>query len=263
MVVLPGTDASLCQPSAHAHCLQQGRFRVEVSFQPSGQSPAAARAVPAVADDSGLFWFFADNNWEILVKVLDGCSVNDHFWVLSAATTDVPYTLTITDSETGAARDYTSPPGPAQALADTSAFASCETPTSGAPTAPVALPPGLSADVCPKNPTTLCLQGGRFQLSAEWKTAGGSAGAAKPVPFGTSDSGLFWFFDDDNWELIVKVLDGCAANDRFWVFSAATTDVEYRLRVYDRVTKVERVYENPPGVLAAAVTDTAAFGGCK
>lgn len=27
---------------------------------------------------------------------------------------------------------------------------------------------------------------------------------------GTKDSGLFRFFDPDNWEVLIKVLDGCA-----------------------------------------------------
>jgi hypothetical protein len=263
IVVLAGASAAPCQPSAHAHCLQQGRFRVELTFQPPGATPAAAHAVPSVADDSGLFWFFDQDNWEILVKVLDGCALNDNFWVFSAATTNVAYTLTVTDTETGQVRDYESPAGAAQALADTSAFPTCQQGAAGPPTDPPAPPPGLAADACPGQPTLLCLHGGRFQLSVEWTTQGGSSGDGTVVPFNTTDSGLFWFFDNDNWELLVKVLDGCAVNDRFWVFSAATTDVEYRLRVYDRTTKVERVFENPTGVLAEAVTDTGAFKGCS
>ncbi len=45
------------------------------------------------------------------------------------------------------------------------------------------------------------------------------------VPGATNESGLFWFFDDDNWEMLVKVLDGCGTNGHFWVFLAAATDV--------------------------------------
>jgi hypothetical protein len=28
---------------------------------------------------------------------------------------------------------------------------------------------------------------------------------------GTDDSALFWFFEESNWEMLVKVLDGCSA----------------------------------------------------
>ncbi|HUP22643.1 MAG TPA: FG-GAP repeat protein [Thermoanaerobaculia bacterium] len=262
-IVLPGVDPSGCKASDTALCLQGGRFRAEVTFQAPGEAPKAAHTVPAVADDSGLFWFFEESNWELQIKVLDGCAINGSFWVFSAATTDVAYTLTVTDTETGDVRDYPSPAGAAQALADTEAFATC-LPGDGAPAEPSVIPPGLSADACPENTEELCLHGGRFQLSVEWTApGGGSEGQGTVVPFGTADSGLFWFFEEENWELLVKVLDGCALNGHFWVFSAATTDVAYRLRVYDRVTKVERVYENPSGVLAKAVTDTEAFAGCQ
>ena len=38
-----------------------------------------------------------------------------------------------------------------------------------------------------------------------------------------SGSGLFWFFSDTNWEVMVKALNGCGLNNRYWIFSAATT----------------------------------------
>ena len=31
--------------------------------------------------NSAVFWFFAPNAWEVLTKVLNGCSFNDRFWV--------------------------------------------------------------------------------------------------------------------------------------------------------------------------------------
>jgi len=61
---------------------------------------------------------------------------------------------------------------------------------------------------------------------------------------------------------MVKVLDGCGVNDRFWVFHAATTSVEYTLTVTDTVTGQVRRYENPLGRNAPAVTDTDAFDVC-
>jgi hypothetical protein len=49
-------------------------------------------------------------------------------------------------------------------------------------------------------------------------------------------AGLFWFFSSDNPELLIKVLNGCALNDRFWVFFSAGTDVGLTLTVTDTVT---------------------------
>ena len=64
-------------------------------------------------------------------------------------------------------------------------------------------------------------------------------------------------------EVLVKVLDGCAINHRFWVFAATTTNVAYVLRVTDTETGQVREYENPLGKPADAITDTAAFATCR
>ncbi|MCP4548464.1 MAG: hypothetical protein GY835_18560 [bacterium] len=90
----------------------------------------------------------------------------------------------------------------------------------------------------------------------------GTAQVAQVVPFGSDDSGLFWFFAPENWEMLVKVLDGCGLNNRFWVFSAATTNVEYMLRITDTETGLRQEYFNRLGNSAAAITDTSAFPTC-
>ncbi|MCP4658622.1 MAG: hypothetical protein GY856_24695 [bacterium] len=82
------------------------------------------------------------------------------------------------------------------------------------------------------------------------------------MAYGSDDSGLLWFFDPDNWELLVKVLDGCAVNQRYWVFAAATTNVETTLEVTDSLSGQMKTYHNPLGTSAAAVTDTFAFATC-
>ncbi len=59
--------------------------------------------------------------------------------------------------------------------------------------------------------------------------------------------------------MLVKVLDGCALNQHFWIFAASATDVGFTLRVTDRQSLETRIYENPAGQAAKAITDTAAF----
>ena len=73
---------------------------------------------------------------------------------------------------------------------------------------------------------------------------------------------MFWFFNADNWEMLIKVLNGCSITNHFWVFAAATTNVEYTLQVTDTDTGVVKQYFNPLGVSAAAITDTGAFATC-
>ena len=82
---------------------------------------------------------------------------------------------------------------------------------------------------------------------------------------GLADTGNFFFFDPGNTEFLIKVLDGVNGTNafgNFWVFDAATTNVEYTLRVTDTATDQTRSYENPLGNAAPAITDTQAFATC-
>jgi hypothetical protein len=79
--------------------------------------------------DTGAFWFFDSVNLEIMIKVLDGRQINDHFWVFYGSLSNVEYEITVTDNETGRLRTYTNPPGRVASVTDTEAFV--ETPRSG------------------------------------------------------------------------------------------------------------------------------------
>jgi penicillin amidase len=116
---------------------------------------------------------------------------------------------------------------------------------------------------CVPDDTTLCFLDDRFRVTVDWRTSFGTTGPGRVVPVGGSArSGLFWFFAPDNWEMLVKVLDGCAVNDRFWVFAASATNVEWTLRVEDTAAGELTSYTHPLGPASPAVTDTAAFATC-
>jgi len=68
----------------------------------------------------------------------------------------------------------------------------------------------------------------------------------------------FWFFDDANVELILKVLDGRAINVHFWVFYGALSNVAYTINVTDTDTGQTKQYQNPLGQFCS-VGDTTAF----
>jgi len=128
-------------------------------------------------------------------------------------------------------------------------------------------PPGAGGgeeEACVPGLTVLCLGGGRFRVEVAWKDFQGGAGPGSVVPgVASDDSGLFWFFAPDNWELLVKVLDGCGVNGHHWVFAAATTTVEYTVTVTDTQTDEAWIWRNPPGRASPSVTDTIALGGCS
>jgi len=111
--------------------------------------------------------------------------------------------------------------------------------------------------------TTLSLNDDRFHVTAQWRAPGGLSGPGQAVQL-TADSGYFWFFSDDNVELVVKVLDACGLPgfNNYWVFAAGLTDVEVTLKVKDSFTDEERVYVNPLGSPFLPIQDVAAFDTC-
>lgn len=115
------------------------------------------------------------------------------------------------------------------------------------------LPPRFAP--CPAG--RACLFGNRFEVEVTAHTADGDF--VGKLATSTPESGIFTFFSADNWEMLVKVLDGCNQNGKHWVFAAGATDVEFTLRVQDRATGLEKVYRNAGGQAARAITDTDAF----
>ena len=117
---------------------------------------------------------------------------------------------------------------------------------------------------CVPGAETLCLQESRYEVRAVWRTPDGRSGVAQTVEESTGDSGMFWFFEPDNWEILIKVLKGCSNNGNVWVFGASTTDLGYEVTVRDSVLGRLRRYVNEPGVPAPAITDLYAFPeGCR
>jgi hypothetical protein len=109
---------------------------------------------------------------------------------------------------------------------------------------------GPRAGQCLPSLNALCLAGNRFRVEVEWRNFGGRTGVGTSRPL-TADTGAFWFFNAENTELIVKVLDGRTVNGHFWVFYGALSNVEYTLRVTDAVTGAVRTYRNPAGTFAS------------
>jgi len=119
----------------------------------------------------------------------------------------------------------------------------------------------LLAGNCAPSATAMCLNDNRFKVEATFETRSGQTGQAKVVKL-TEDTGYLWFFDSSNVEAVVKVLDACPINDRFWVFAGGLTDVRVDLRVTDTKEELLRTYANPLGVPFAPVQDTSAFATC-
>jgi len=145
----------------------------------------------------------------------------------------------------------------------------------GAPSrADVAILDDEGLDDCDADdPLALCLgRGGRFKVQVSFRAPNdNSTGRGDKLPLirevggeivPVLDSGLFTFFDPNNAELLVKVLNVCSFANRFWVFYAATTNVELTLTVTDTERQEVFFRSNPLGQTAETVLDTQAFATC-
>ncbi len=260
-------------------CLLDDRYLVRASWHDYSDSLLGlfpqlvpARVAEPKTDDSGLFWFFSPNNWEILVKVLDGCAYNGRVWVYGASTTDQGYTIDVKDTLTGALWTYIHNGGAAPAITDSSAFpGGCDgagdaVGGTGAAIGGTGAAIGIatesaaaSTEGCRDGDSSICLLDGRYEVSVDWSAADGRSGAGMVADVRTGDSGLIWFFGPDNWEMLVKVLDGCELNGHHWVFAASATDLGLHLTVRDTMTGAMKVYRKEAGPPATAVVDVGAF----
>lgn len=119
-------QGATCADTLSTLCLNDGRFLVTGEWRKPDGTRGAAQ-VESLTSDSGYLWFFNPANIENVLKVLDACSYNNHFWVFAAGLTNLGVTLDITDSLTGTTWHHENPNGEAfQPVLDAEAFATCE-----------------------------------------------------------------------------------------------------------------------------------------
>jgi PKD repeat protein len=131
----------------------------------------------------------------------------------------------------------------------------------GGPSLPIAKPVTVSAGgavPCVPSDTTLCLNNGRFAVTADWTKEDTTTGHGTGVKL-TSDSGYFYFFDSANIEVVLKVLNGCGINNSYWVFGAGLTNVRVDLKAVDTQTGITYTQVNPLNTAFAPIQDTGAF----
>ncbi len=105
--------------------LRGDRFKVTASWKNFELTRGNGQPI-VLSDDTGYFWFFDQANVEAVVKVLDGCGINGHFWVFAGGLTSVEVELTVEDTETGQVSIYNNNlSDPFQPIQDTLAFATC------------------------------------------------------------------------------------------------------------------------------------------
>lgn len=109
----------------------------------------------------------------------------------------------------------------------------------------------------------LCLNN-RFLVAIDQISNSTTGGIGTPVRVSSNDTGIFWFYYPSNFEVMLKVLNGCGINNSWWVFAGSLTNQSYRIRVADvqNLGAGIRTYTNTFPNPAAAITDTSAFATC-
>ncbi len=283
-VTTPAEPAVPCTPDAFAGCLLGGRFKLE-GFSQRTTGLTRPAQVESITADTAYLWFFAPDNVEVVAKVISGCGLNNHYWAFMGGLTNVAVPIRITDTQTGAFREYGNPAStPFAPIQDTNAF-SCTAPAvlddgpvseqtaqleaalarirTGMPelaeTGARLARPGSSQN-CTPDAETVCLNGGRFQVRATFAALNGQSGAAHMVQL-TDDTGYMWFFNEANVEAVVKVLSGCSLTNpgHYWVFAGGLTNVQVTITVTDTHTGATQTYENPQSTPFQPIQDTDAF----
>ena len=118
-------------------------------------------------------------------------------------------------------------------------------------------PTGTGPQPCTPNSSTICLVNNRFSVRLTYDVGQG------PQPMTaikyTGETGLFWFTDAGNIEVLLKMINACSFNQKFWVYAGGTTDVGVNITVTDSQNGAIKTYTNVRGTKFVTITDGSAF----
>jgi hypothetical protein len=228
-----------CKKGTNNLCLLGNRFRVELFWENQfNDTQGVGTAVPR-SDAAGFFTFGDASNIELMVKLLN---FGDVVKVFYGQLTNLKFSLTVTDTRTGASKVYENTPRECGGI-DQSAFPGSSSALAVA-TGPAMSSVRAAAGSCRKDKSTLCLLKDRFAVKVDWRNPGnGTSGTGGAVPI-SGVTGAFYFTDASNLELMVKVID---YGDRLDVFYGTLSDLEYTITVTDTNTGQVKTYHNPAG----------------
>jgi PKD repeat protein len=229
--------------------LNDARYKVSISAR---DQRTGKTAVGIATVHTGEFGYFSlpeltgdANNPEVFVKVLG--PVNGVPWVFFGGLTDVEYTLTVTDTQTGQARQYYHAPGDAKGGYDTGTG---QLPAGGCVANTIA---DSRSSLSRANATSsqLALMNNRFALTLsamDPRTGATATGFTLPK---NDESGFYALpgltGDANNVEVFVKIVNATSADGHYWIFYGGLTDFQYTLTVTDTQTGKQRSYTKPAG----------------
>ena len=116
------------------------------------------------------------------------------------------------------------------------------------------------ASECEPQPVLSLLGGYEISMCVEYLKDGETLGAeVRDYGLDSKQSGVLYFFDRNNAEVLIKVLDACPVNGYRWVFVAPVTDLAFNLAVTPPDGGAPWMHSNNLGQTAATAGDTKAF----
>lgn len=112
--------APACSTNTERLCLNN-RFLITTTWKDFSGNTGTGKAIQ-LTPDTGSFWFFNAENLELMIKALDGRTVNGKWWIFYGALSNVEYTIHVVDTVTGAVKTYSNPSGTFASRGDTNAF---------------------------------------------------------------------------------------------------------------------------------------------
>jgi hypothetical protein len=223
------------------------RFRAWVTFEDEGALQAAE--VVALDDNIGYFYFTREFYVDVFLKILDASVINGSWWVFAAPLTNLEFTLTVLDTETGATESYHSAAGTPTTFVDITSFPNEDGYAARAPveTEASVLRLGAAASAsCTPGAQVLCLVGGRFEVVVSFDPPGpqGDTAASVSTVLETSHTGAFYLFDSLNVDILVEVAQ---KPTHFEVSIGTLTDVEFTVTVTDTCNSTSAAFPNTQG----------------
>ena len=299
-IVLDAAEYTDCVPSASQITFEHGfTVSMCVEYMKDGETVKTdAKNYGLESRESALLYFFDRDNAEVLVKVLDACVVNGYRWVFVAPVTDLAFNLYVDETATDDPPwKHRNPRGgqtastksdvrafPCQAAGSTVAAGdygggstgvelvdSGFPPVSAAiasPGRPAPVPVGVTQAIapdeatdCEPKPVATLADGYTVNMCVEYlKDGTPEVTEARDFGLDSQQSGLLYFFEPNNAEVLIKVLDGCAFNGYRWVFVAPVTDLAFNLTVVSPNPDEEPwVHSNRLSQTASPKSDTSAF----
>jgi hypothetical protein len=266
-------STAACVRDNNTACLLGSKFRItgEMKNNQNVTFPLQLMDFPSGRAESNeaSFWeSFQAGNFEISIKVLDGCSIFPlghplHFyWAFFGGLTNQRTDMSIVDTLTLAQRTFHNPAGTFPTTqAETMAFA-CTNPGAAGP--------------CAADANTACLLGGRFKVTGSMRNAQNQVFATKVMQFPgpvskqpraraeTDQAAFFQSFSAGNFEIGVKMVDACSLPQgnplrAYWIFYGGLTNAFSEVRAVHTATGSVDLWRNPAGSLPTTEGRTNAF----